>query len=480
MAFASGAPLPGSVWNDYRVGTSMAGDIARLIGGGLTNIGGIQRQMDKEAKDRAFREAEAARQGSQFDRQLAQSDRHFNVGQEDKYKIASLKQAQGGWDIDPDTGEPVWAGGEAATGPVPMSSVPQAKRAGAAVMAEAPPAPVLPPSVVPGTPGRFIGDVWSPGFDGAPPPATMLAVGSRAVPLAVRKASDAAKNRISDNSRADESLGISREHLALSRDTQARQIAEAQAKRDAAEAELNDLNASLEREGALPQNTRLAGGDAMREATGMGGGLLSRPAPTVGGMSVTPYASADVAKMALTDVFSRRRAEEGGERTAARQEDRQVFTREQFQARQAASNAKNTERMEMARLALEGKVGVELVKAEIDKVKFDINRLLDETPPFNRDKLSSDPEYKALLGQHAELVKSLTGPNGKIAAKVPPAAAPVAPAASPGRAVYEKMPKSFASKAEAVAWFDANTSDLQPDEKAALEEIAVRRVKTGR
>jgi len=327
MAFQSGVSLPSSTWDDYKTGTSLAGDIAQLIGGGLTRIGGIKRQEDKDAKDRAFREAEAARQASQFDRTLAQSDAHFNLSREDKYRLEAMKQAQSnGWGLD-DNGEPVWSGGATQAYEPPTMSVPDAKAAGVGYQAKygADPMDVDTPA----TPQEKAA-MASGGFTGPLQPAaprTAMAGGPTPPPWVI-KASLAEKGRINSRKNADEGLGIQRERLALSKQTQARLEADALAKQEKDAAELRDLNDSLAREGALPQNTRLAGGDAMREATGAGGGLMPRTAPTVDGMSVTPYASPDVAKMALTDVFSRRKAAEGGDRTSARQEDWQDFTRE--------------------------------------------------------------------------------------------------------------------------------------------------------
>jgi len=72
----------------------------------------------------------------------------------------------------------------------------------------------------------------SGGFTGPLQPAaprTAMA-GARTPPLAVLKASQTAKERIVDNKRADESLGISRDRLALSKQTQARLEADALAK----------------------------------------------------------------------------------------------------------------------------------------------------------------------------------------------------------------------------------------------------------
>ena len=457
--FQSGVPLPSSVWSDYRTGTSLAGDIAQLIGGGLTRIGGIKRQEDKEAKDRAFREAEAARQASQFDRTLAQSDAHFNLSREDKYRLEAMKQAQSnGWTLD-DNGEPVWSGGATQAYEPPTMSVPDAKAAGADYQAKygADPMDVDSPTTPQEKAAMAGGGFTAPVAAAAP--RTALA-GARTPPLAVLKASQTAKERIVDNKRADESLGISRDRLALSKQTQARLEADALAKQEKDAAELRDLNDSLAREGALPQNTRLAGGDAMREATGAGGGLMPRTAPTVDGMSVTPYASSDVAKMALTDVFSRRRAAEGGDRTSARQEDRQEFTREMAQEaakRRAAIDVRKAERDAMAQAVAQGKASVDQIKAEAQLVEREIETMLDTTDPFARGKLATDPTFKDLLDKRGTLAASLQKAIG--------AAVPTAPVGAPAPAAPTGGYPSWLQETDAArkAW-DVATADQKAEQ----------------
>lgn len=213
MAFASGVPLPGSVWDDYRTGTSLAGDIAQLIGGGLTRIGGIKRQEDKDAKDRAFREAEAARQASQFDRTLAQSDTHFNLSREDKYRLEAMKQAQDL--VDRETGDP-WV--------PPMGSVPDAKAAGAGYQAKYGADPMDVDS--PATPQEKAA-LAGGGFT-APlvaPPTTALAGGRGPIRRAQFNANRSAQDRDENAKMAAERLRLSQESAART----ARQEGEAEA-----------------------------------------------------------------------------------------------------------------------------------------------------------------------------------------------------------------------------------------------------------
>jgi len=78
------------VWDDLRRGTSLGSDIARLVGGGLYEIGGITRQVEKERLARADRLAERAQQESQFGRSLAQNDEHFKITRADKFAERGL------------------------------------------------------------------------------------------------------------------------------------------------------------------------------------------------------------------------------------------------------------------------------------------------------------------------------------------------------------------------------------------------------
>ena len=424
MGFQSGVPLPSSVWSDYRTGTSLAGDIAQLIGGGLTRIGGIKRQEDKDAKDRAFREAEAARQASQFDRTLAQSDAHFNLSREDKYRLEAMKQAQDL--VDPTTGDP-WV--------PPMGSVPDAKAAGAGYQAKygADPMDVDSPTT-PQEKAAMAGGGFTAPL--AAPPTTVLAGGKGPITLKQFNRNQAAAERIVDNRRADESLGISRDHLALSKQTQARLEADALAKQERDAAELRDLNDELARNGELPMDP---------------GGIFQPPAPK-------PYTSPDVAKAKLTDVFSRRKAAEGGDRTSARQEDRQEFTREMAQEaakRRAAIDVRKAERDAMAQAVALGKASVDQIKAEAQLVEREIETMLDTTDPFARGKLATDPTFKDLLDKRGTLAASLQKAIG--------AAVPTAPVSAPAPAATTGGYPSWLPPAGRAEW-----DRLSPDAKAKV------------
>mgnify|MGYP003441750658 CR=1 FL=1 len=426
MGFQSGVPLPGSVWRDYETGTSLAGDIAQLIGGGLTRIGGIKRQEDKDAKDRAFREAEAARQASQFDRTLAQSDAHFNLSREDKYRLEAMKQAQDL--VDPTTGDP-WV--------PPMGSVPDAKAAGAGYQAKygADPMDVDSPAT-PQEKAALAGGGFTAPL--AAPPTTVLAGGKGPITLKQFNRNQAAAERIVDNKRADESLGISRDHLALSRQTQARLEADALAKQERDAAELRDLNDELARNGELPMDP---------------GGIFQPPAPK-------PYTSPDVAKAKLTDVFSRRRAAEGGDRTSARQEDRQDFTREMAQEaakRRAAIDVRKAERDAMAQAVAQGKASVDQIKAEAQLVEREIETMLDTTDPFARGKLATDPTFKDLLDKRGTLAASLQKAIG--------ASVPSAPVVAPATAAPAGGYPSWLQETDAArkAW-DVATADQKAEQ----------------
>ena len=252
------------------------------------------------------------------------------------------------------------------------------------------------------------------------------------------KASQTAKERIVDNKRADESLGISRDHLALSKQTQARLEADALAKQERDAAELRDLNDELARNGELPMDP---------------GGIFQPPAPK-------PYTSPDVAKAKLTDVFSRRRAAEGGDRTSARQEDRQEFTREMAQEaakRRAAIDVRKAERDAMAQAVAQGKASVEQIKAEAQLVEREIETMLDTTDPFARGKLATDPTFKDLLDKRGTLAASLQKAIG--------AAVPTAPVGAPAPAAPAGGYPSWLQETDAArkAW-DVATADQKAEQ----------------
>ncbi len=131
MAFQSGVNLPASTWEDFQRGSSLGSDLGRLVGGGLYSIGGIKRQLDEEAQKRADRQAEEARQASQFDRSLAQTDTHFQQTRADRFAEKAMED--GGQYVQNEDGT-------FALDPTPsyrMSSVPAVRSAGAALQSPA-------------------------------------------------------------------------------------------------------------------------------------------------------------------------------------------------------------------------------------------------------------------------------------------------------------------------------------------------------
>lgn len=128
MAFA-GPPIPDLVWDDFRRGTSLGSDLTRLVGGGLFTIGGIKRQQEREAAERADRLSRERRLDTQFDRQLSQSDEHFQTTRADRFTEKANEDAQDQVTQDTDgTWRPVAA-------PV-RSSVPQVRAAGQQMSAQ--------------------------------------------------------------------------------------------------------------------------------------------------------------------------------------------------------------------------------------------------------------------------------------------------------------------------------------------------------
>lgn len=87
--------VPEMVWDDFRTGTSFGSDFARLLGGGLYGIGGIQRAEANKEKDRALKAADDARAEDHFNRTLAQNDEHFRMSRADRFALAAQKYDEG-------------------------------------------------------------------------------------------------------------------------------------------------------------------------------------------------------------------------------------------------------------------------------------------------------------------------------------------------------------------------------------------------
>lgn len=469
MAFASGVPLPSGVWDDYRTGTSLAGDIARLVGGGLVGLGGIKRQMDKEEADRAERAAEHARMASQFDRTLAQNDTHFNLEREDKYRLeafkAAQKQAGGGWDLD-ENGDPVYLG---PAGPAPMlempkMSVPEAKAAGATYQQKYGADPMDLDSPV--TPQERAA-LASGGFDlptAAPIAPTRLAgTAPVAPPLAVLKASRAEKGRMKDDARADE-------HLAIAQRNEQRQIEEKRLAKEQKDAEEADYNlAAAVQAGAydvppvFAKDVRRIGGQPVPEfKTAAGAAFGAR-------VLAERQAKAEAERKEQAGYIDQLRAYEGkipkdspyyreltttdadGNPLPAKQLAEQLRrvesnlddqTKAEATARRRSEiDARRAERNARADAALAGKLAEDAVKAEYAHVEDELRTVERSYAPWDSEKMAQDPTRKELLATREKLAGAI---QTAIKARIPAApVAPASPAAEPlfatpeeGRAAY--------------------------------------------
>ena len=517
MAFQSGVSLPGQVWDDYRTGTSLAGDIARLVGGGLVGLGGIKRQMDKEEADRAERAAEHARMASQFDRTLAQNDAHFNLGREDKYRLEAFKAAQkqsgGGWDLD-ENGDPVYLGptGPAPTLEMPKMSVPEAKAAGAAYRTQ--PSQDYTPGYGASIPytevpvARAELDAFREGVPGASTATPTRLAGTAPVPpLAVLKASRAEKGRMKDDARADE-------HLSIAQRNEQRQIEEKRLAKEQKDAEEADYNlASAVQAGAydvppvFAKDVRRIGGQPVPEfktAAGAAFGarvLAERQAKAEEERKAQagyidqlrtyedkiPKDSPYYRELTTTDAegnpLPAKQLAEQLRRVESNLDDQ---TKAEVTARRRSEiDARRTERNARADAALAGKLAEDAVKAEYAHVEDELRTVERSYAPWDSEKMAQDPTRKELLATREKLAGAI---QTAIKARVP--TAPVAPAAaapapaevdvSAGKAAYAKMPKEFASAADAEAWLGANAAGLPADPRAALAEITKRRLKTGK
>lgn len=441
MAFQSGVSLPGQVWDDWRAGTSLAGDIARLVGGGLVGLGGIKRQMDKEEADRAERAAEHARMASQFDRTLAQNDTHFNLGREDKYRLEAFKAAQkeslNGWGFD-ENGDAVYAGptSPAPTLDMPKMSVPEAKAAGATYQQKYGADPMDVDSDP--TPQERAA-LASGGFGlstEAPVAPTRLAGSTPTPPLPVAREVFRRKERIAGDRRDDTRIALAQSEAAA----RARKEGESEAAaKIAARVALNPnapvTQQDLETLAKDPQFTTVFGGIMERERARQAkveeerkaqAGYIDQLRSYEGKIPKdSPYYRELTTTDAEGNPLPAKQLAEQLRRVESNLDDQ---TRAEATARRRSEiDARRAERNARADAALAGKLAEDAVKAEYAHVEDELRTVERSYAPWDSEKMAQDPTRKELLAAREKLAGAI---QTAIKARIP--TAPVAPAAEPG------------------------------------------------